>query len=67
MGGMISGTPRQRHIQNGMPLHILQELGGWSGYDMVKRYAHLSSEHLSEFVGNGKVMTNLLHSEKVSA
>lgn len=34
------------HIQAGTPIHILQELGGWSNYEMVKRYAHLTSEHL---------------------
>lgn len=27
------------HIQNGTPLYVLQELGGWSSYEMVKRYA----------------------------
>lgn len=27
------------HVQNGTPLHILQELGGWSSYEMVNRYA----------------------------
>jgi integrase len=40
------------HIQNGTPLHVLQELGGWSDYAMVKRYAHLSADHLSEYAGN---------------
>jgi integrase len=34
------------HVQNGTPLHELQQLGGWSTYEMVLRYAHLSSEHL---------------------
>jgi len=33
------------HVQNGTPLHELQQLGGWSNYEMVLRYAHLSSEH----------------------
>ncbi len=36
------------HIQSGTPLYVLQELGGWSSADMVRRYAHLSSEHLAE-------------------
>lgn len=36
------------HVQNGTPLHELQQLGGWSNYEMVLRYAHLSSEHLIE-------------------
>lgn len=34
------------HVQNGTALHELQELGGWSNYEMVLRYAHLSSAHL---------------------
>lgn len=34
------------HVQNGTPLHELQQLGGWSNYEMVLRYAHLSSDHL---------------------
>lgn len=38
------------HIQEGTPLHVLQELGGWSGSDMVQRYAHLSNEHLAQWV-----------------
>jgi len=37
------------HIQNGTPVHILQELGGWSDIRMVQRYAHLSSEHLTPY------------------
>jgi len=28
---------------------VLQELGGWSDYEMVRRYAHLSVEHLAEY------------------
>lgn len=34
------------HVQNGSSLHELQQLGGWSDYDTVLRYAHLSSDHL---------------------
>ena len=37
------------HVQNGTPLHVLQELGGWSSAEMVGRYAHLSVEHLAEY------------------
>jgi Site-specific recombinase XerD len=40
------------HVQNGTPLNVLQELGGWSSYDMVLRYAHLAPDHLSEFASN---------------
>lgn len=38
------------HVQNGTPLHVLQELGGWASSDMVRVYAHLSIEHLREHV-----------------
>jgi integrase len=43
------------HVQNGTPLNVLQELGGWASYEMVQRYAHLAPEHLAEFAGNAKV------------
>ena len=49
------------HIQNGTPVNVLQELGGWSEINMVRRYAHLSSNHLS---GYAKNVTNLLHAQK---
>jgi len=42
------------HVQNGTPLHVLKELGGWSDLTMVLRYAHLSSKHLEEYAGNSK-------------
>ncbi|KXS30989.1 MAG: Integrase family protein [Candidatus Gallionella acididurans] len=29
---------------------MLQELGGWSSPEMVQKYAHLSSEHLAQWV-----------------
>lgn len=35
------------HVQNGTSLQELQQLGGWASYQMVLRYAHLSSEHLT--------------------
>ena len=38
------------HVQAGTPLHVLQELGGWESVEMVRRYAHLSSDHLAEYV-----------------
>lgn len=40
------------HIQNGTPTHALQELGGWSSYEMVRRYAHLSAAHLLDYSKN---------------
>jgi integrase len=32
------------HVQNGTPLHVLKELGGWADLTMVLRCAHLSSK-----------------------
>jgi len=52
------------HVQNGTPLHVLKELGGWSDLTMVLRYAHLSSEHLNGYAGNSKLGTNWLHQQK---
>lgn len=40
------------HVQSGTPLNVLQELGGWSSYEMVLRYAHLAPDHLSEYANN---------------
>ena len=37
------------HVQAGTPLHVLQELGGWECVEMVRKYAHLSSDHLAEY------------------
>lgn len=37
------------HIQAGTPPHILRELGAWKSDAMVRRYAHLSTEHLRAF------------------
>ena len=33
-------------LQAGTPLHALQELGGWECVEMVRKYAHLASDHL---------------------
>lgn len=46
------------HVQAGTPLHVLQELGGWESVEMVRRYAHLSSEHLAAYVER---MSGTLH------
>ena len=36
-------------MQQGTPLYVLKELGGWETLEMVKRYAHLAPEHLKEY------------------
>ncbi|MCL2430538.1 MAG: site-specific integrase [Alphaproteobacteria bacterium] len=43
------------HIQDGTPLHVLQELGGWETPAMVRRYAHLATEHLAPYAGKAGV------------
>ncbi|MBU7436479.1 tyrosine-type recombinase/integrase [Paraburkholderia fungorum] len=35
------------HVQNGTPLQVLKELGGWATFEMVLRYAHLAPDHLA--------------------
>ena len=40
------------HVQNGTPISVLQELGGWSEIKMVQRYAHLAPEHLAPHAEN---------------
>jgi integrase len=47
------------HVQNGTTLHELQELGGWTSYEMVLRYSHLTSDHLKR-AANRISVTNLL-------
>jgi integrase len=42
------------HIQSGTPPHVLQELGAWKSPAMVKRYGHLTVDHLRAFVEHGK-------------
>lgn len=34
------------HVQNGTGLAELQEMGGWESAEMVRRYAHLSPDHM---------------------
>lgn len=35
-------------IQSGEPLFALQEMGDWEWIEMVRRYAHLAPNHLTE-------------------
>lgn len=42
------------HIQAGTPPHILRELGAWKSDAMVRRYAHLSTEHLRAYAEHGQ-------------
>jgi len=40
------------HVQAGTPLGVLKDLGHWSSYEMVLRYAHLAPQHLAEHTKN---------------
>ncbi len=42
------------HVQNGTPLAVLKELGGWRSMDMVMRYAHLARSHVAGFADNAR-------------
>ena len=44
-------------VQNGVSLYELQEMGGWSNHEMVKRYAHLDPEKLKN---NAEVVSGFL-------
>ena len=44
------------HVQQGTPLSVLQELGGWQSPAMVQRYAHLGAEHLAPW--NDRLMNH---------
>lgn len=48
------------HVQHGTSLQELQQLGGWAGFEMVLRYAHLCSKHLRNAAERISA-TNLLH------
>lgn len=52
------------HVQAGTRLQTLMELGGWSSYEMVLRYAHLAGEHLHAAAAN--VVTLRLREEKAA-
>ena len=41
-------TRASRLIPSGVPLSVLQEMGGWESREMVRRYAHLAPNHLTE-------------------
>lgn len=53
------------HVQNKTSLQELQQLGGWRSFNMVLRYAHLSSEHLKE-AANRIVGTNLVQTASLA-
>jgi len=40
------------HVMKGTDLMVLQQLGGWSSYSMVTRYAHVGAGHAARFADN---------------
>jgi integrase len=52
------------HIQSGTSLQELQQLGGWSSFEMVLRYAHLSSDHLKDAAERITVATQKMSTKK---
>jgi len=52
-------------VQAGVPLSVLQEMGGWESIEMVLQYVHLAPDHLAEHakqidaVFNGCVPTGM--------
>ncbi len=47
------------HVQNGTPIGVLQELGGWESSEIVRKYAHLAAEHLAPYADNiGTILEN---------
>ncbi len=51
------------HVQSGTSLQVLQQLGGWSDFKIVLRYAHLSSHHLREAANRIHVTKSLQSNE----
>ncbi|MGR7638339.1 tyrosine-type recombinase/integrase [Klebsiella aerogenes] len=56
-------------IQSGVPLSVLQEMGGWESIEMVRRYAHLAPNHLTEHARQidsifDEDVPNMSHKEK---
>jgi len=43
------------HVQRGTPLTTLMELGGWSSYEMVLKYAHIGQSHTSAYADNSSL------------
>ena len=42
------------HVQNGTPIEVLKELGGWKSLSMVLVYAHLAPSTLAQWVDNAQ-------------
>lgn len=59
-------------IQSGVPPSVLWEMGGWESIEMVRRYAHLAPNHLTEHARQidsifEEDVPNMSHTEKSAA
>lgn len=59
-------------IQSGVPLSVLQEMGGWESIEMVRRYAHLAPSHLTQHAAQidsifNEHVSNMSHAVQVGA
>jgi len=54
------------HVQSGTSLQKLMELGGWSSYEMVLRYAHLAPDHLRDAAENISLAQNVTSIENIN-
>lgn len=51
-------------VQAETPLSAVQEMGGWSSFEMVRRYAHLSPGHLKQYANRTLVAQKRPHRPK---
>jgi integrase len=54
------------HVMAGTRLEVLQQLGGWSDFKMVLRYAHLSTSYVAAFAGNSEIRVKISSNVNVS-
>ncbi len=54
------------HVMNGTPLPVLQQLGGWSSYSMVLRYAHVAADYAAQFADGSLRDKSATSSEEAS-
>jgi hypothetical protein len=55
------------HVQNGTPLPVLMELGGWKALKMVLRYAHLAPTHVAKYASNGAKFLGQKSAQRLNA
>ena len=52
------------HVQQGTPLMVLKELGGWETLEMVRKYAHLAPSHIAAYANTVKFWSRLDEAKK---